>query len=241
MSWVKAFVTIVRWDVAVELRRWGEATLNMSLFAVLMLFIGSWAVSSPGRPVVEGEAGSIELAGAFGPIFFWMTILFAGTVGLARAFLVERENAALAGVLVAPVDPGLLYLAKVAATWLYVMIMELLVLATYIVLFDFRRWGSVVELLGVMASFTLAYVAAGVVIAAMTTGLRGGELVLRVLVIPVMVPSIILVLIAAEAIFWPEQKRSEAWPPGVCAVALLSFAAVYLASGFLLFPKVVEE
>ncbi|MBI4587182.1 MAG: heme exporter protein CcmB [Planctomycetes bacterium] len=229
MSHLRVFFCLIRWDLAVEWRR-RETTLNMCLFALLLLFIGSYSVAS-----------RTELQREFGSIFFWMVVLFAGTVGLSRAFLHERENAALTGVLVAPVDAGVLYLAKVAATWIYVMAMELLVFGAYLILFSFDRYDRLGILLAVMGAFTLAYVGAGMVLAAMTTGLRGGELILRVLLFPLMVPAVIAALEAGESIFKEPPPGESPLSPALCAVALLCFGAIYLASGFLLFPKVVEE
>jgi heme exporter protein B len=226
---LRAFITLVRWDVAMELRR-PVATLNMTLFAIMLLFIGSYALSE-----------KTHLHDEVGPIFFWMVILFAGTVGLSRAFLLERENSVMAGVLVAPLDPGYLYLAKVVATWLYVMAMEILVLGAYIVLFDFDHLENFWMLLGIMASFTLVYVAAGVVIAAMTTTLRSGELVLRILIFPIMIPSLILALMSGKGTFWFRRALSADLSPTQCAIGLLAMGAIYLVSGFLLFAKVVEE
>lgn len=226
---MRALVTIIRWDVLAELRR-PISTLNMTVFALMLLFIGSYAVSE-----------RTEIHDIFGPVFFWMVILFAGTVGLSRAFLVERENAAMAAVLVAPVDPGMFYLAKVFATWLYVSVMEVFVLAAYIVLFDFDHWEGLGALVGVTAAFSSVYVAAGTVLAGMTTGLRGGELVLRILLFPLMIPSIIVVLAASEGTFWRRPEGAAGLSPWQSAVALVAMAAIFLTSGYLLFPKVVEE
>ena len=92
MQQLRALLTVIRWDVVVEIKR-RESTLNMSLFALLVLFIASYAMSD-----------SRELLQAFGPIFYWVAIFFAGTVGLARAFLVEREGGAIHAMLVAPMN-----------------------------------------------------------------------------------------------------------------------------------------
>ena len=229
MFQLRVFLSIVRWDLAVELRR-RESTLNMCLFAVLTLFIGSYAVSAMPK-----------LQETFGPIFYWVAIVFSGTVGLSRAFLVEKENGALQGVLMAPIDPGFLYLAKVTATWIYVMAMALLLMASYFVLFRFDRWERIGELIAVTAAFTLAYVAAGVLLAAMTTSLRGGEVVLRILLFPLMVPAIITALKSNEGIFLDPEFEMVAMSPWICMTALLALAAIYLGGCFLLFAKVVEE
>lgn len=238
MLQVRVFFSLVRWDIAVELRR-REATLNMCLFAVLVLFIGSYAVSI-----------RTELQDNFGPVFYWVAIVFSGTVGLSRAFLVEKENGAFQGLLMAPVDPGLIYMAKVLATWLYVLIMAFLVMGAYLVLFDFDlqdaaghiRWDPIGKLSAVTASFCLAYVGAGILLAAMTTNLRGGEVVLRTLLFPLMVPAIITALKANETIFILDPaRRVSPMSPWISVAALLALAAIYLSSCFLLFAKVVEE
>jgi heme exporter protein B len=186
---LRGFLTIVRWDFVLELRR-REAVLNMTLFAVLVLFIASYALSD--RPGLQAEVG---------PLILWIAILFAGTVGLSRAFLMERESGALSGILLTPLDAGFFYFAKVAATWLYVMAMEVLLLGAYVVLFNFSLWSRLPLLLATMASFTLAYVAAGSVIAAMTSSLRGGEIVLRILLFPIMIPVVVIAVTGGEAIF----------------------------------------
>jgi heme exporter protein B len=224
---LRGFLAILKRDFLLELRR-RETVVNMTLFAVLILFVSSYALV--GR--VEGNEA--------GPIFLWVAMLFAGTVGLSRAFQGEREGGALYGILAAPIDPAVLYLAKVAATWLYVLLMGLLLTAAYVVLFNFGLWDRLLLLVAVQAGFSLAYVAAGTVISAMTTALRAGELVLRLLVFPIMVPVLVASLKAGESIF-PAAPPPDAGTPALVLVSLASLSAIYIASGVLLFPKVVEE
>jgi len=227
MLQLKGLLAVLFWDLVVEVRR-GEAVLSMALFAVLVLFIASY-----------GTSGLPGLEGTFGPLILWIAVLFAGTIGLSRAFLVEKENGALTGVLLSPLDSGAFYLAKVAATWLYVMAVGILLIAAYLVLFNFTRWDRIPFLLLAMGAFTLAYVAAGTIIAGMTSSLRGGEVVLRVLLFPIMIPAVINVLSAGESVFG--EPPLEASRPSKALVALLALAVVYLSAGFVLFPKVVEE
>ncbi len=228
MSGLRSLIAVVRWDLVLELRR-REAVINMTLFAILVLFIASY-----------GLAGRPDLQDRFGPLVFWISILFAGTVGLSRAFAVEREGGALTGVLISPIDPGGFYLAKVAATWVYVTVMGAFVVGAHVVLFNFTRWERLPALLAIVASFTLAYVAAGTVIAALTAGLRGGEVILRILLFPIMVPVVIVVLRSGEGIF-PDAPVPGAPAAARTIVVLLSLAAIYLSAGYVLFPKVIEE
>lgn len=228
MRQLRVFLSLVRWDCILELRRL-DAVLNMSLFAVFMLWLASFAVSS-----------NRELQKQLGPLIFWIAILFAGTVGLSRAFLVEQTGGVLTGVLTAPVDHGIFYLAKVAATWLYMMVMELFLLGAYIVLFNFTHWERVPFLFGTMAAFTLGYAAVGIVIAGMTAVIRGGEVVLRVLLFPVLVPMVIAVLEASEMVF-PGMSLGESERLSRPLVILIALDTIYLTVGYVLFPRVVEE
>ena len=256
MSGVSLFLRLVRWDVLREVRR-RDAMLNMSLLAVLIVFtghvgtqifsghfVGDWGLPEDRR----GEA--TQLAGyTLGPIFFWIATLFAGTVGLNQSFAVEREGGALTGVVTAPVDPGTFYLAKVASTWLYVMTMELVLFGAYVVLFNLPVGASWLPVLLSAAVFSLAYVAPGIVLAAMTTTLKGaGEVVLRILVFVLMIPLLLLTLEISAQTF------GVARPGDVGRVVALgdfdfsdylwialAFSAIYLTAGYVLFAKVLEE
>ena len=119
MSGPALFFALIRWDFLRELRR-KEIVLNMSLFAVLMLTIAQL-----------GTSGDSVAMKSVGPVFFWMAIVFTGTVGLGQSFAAEREGGRLTGIQLAPIDLGIFYLAKVAATWVYMMLMSIALLGVY--------------------------------------------------------------------------------------------------------------
>jgi heme exporter protein B len=233
MKNLRLLASIFRWDLLREMRR-KDTLANMVLFALIVLFVAQVGIGSD-RGVVS----------AVGPVMFWISILFAGTVGLSQTFAAEREGGALGGITTSPIDLGVFYLAKVAATWLYVFFMSVLALAMYSVLFDFWPGSRLGMLLAVMGVFTLAYVAVGVVLAAMTTSLRGaGEVLLRILLFPLMIPLIWLTLRVSETVF-DTVIAGGAFGPRLQLSSYLAvggaFDAIYLAAGYLLFPKVLEE
>jgi heme exporter protein CcmB len=250
VSATRLFFALLKWDLLREVRR-RDTVLNMSLFAILLLFLAEMGL---GPLLVEyinaRDPSGLDprfraLAAAAGPVLFWLGILFAGSVGLSQSFAAEREGNALGGIQLAPMDLGVFYLAKVAATWIYVMVMGLLLLGAYILLFNFDDWGALPPLLAAMAVFILGYMASGVVLSAITTALRGGgEVVLRILILPLLMPLIYLTLRVQEATFGAGVAGAMGEPPlnfpHYLALAL-AFDAIYLASGFLLFPKVLEE
>jgi len=236
MKAIRLFLALVRWDVLREVRR-KDTVPNMVLFALIVLFLARMGLS----PDVTGGRDSQGI----GTVVFWITVLFAGTVGLGQSVATEREGNALAGILTSPVDTGVLYLAKVASTTLYVLILELATILLYGVLFDAWPRGSLPGLIAVLLIFTLAYMAVGVVVAAMTTAVRGGgEVLLRILLFPLMIPMITLTLRVSETVFGTPVAGGTLGPPldlGRYVGVGIAFDAVYLTTGFLLFPKILEE
>ena len=233
MSGPALFFALIRWDFLRELRR-KEIVLNMSLFAVLMLTIAQL-----------GTSGDSVAMKSVGPVFFWMAIVFTGTVGLGQSFAAEREGGRLTGIQLAPIDLGIFYLAKVAATWVYMMLMSIALLGVYMLFFNFMRWDLIPPLLCAVGVFALGYSGVGIILSSMTTALRGGgEIVLRILILPLMVPVILLTLMASEATFGEQVAGGILGPPLALwkyTLTVLSLDAIYLATGYLVFPKIIEE
>lgn len=256
MNALTQVATLVRWDLVREARR-RETILNMTLFAVLILFAGRLGVEAFASHFVvdlgiaEEKQGELsrEAGRSFGPTFFWIAALFSGTVGLNHSFAAEREGRSLGGIVTAPIDLGLFYIAKVVATWLYVMVMQCALAFAYIVLFDYPPGAAGGLILLALASFTLAYVAPGIVLSAMTTSLGGaGEVILRILVFVLMVPLIMLTFEVSGQLFGTVGAGEDApslalgdFSPRDYVVIALAFSAIYLSAGYLLFPKVLEE
>ena len=116
MTGAALFFSLLRWDLLRELRR-REIVPNMTLFAILMLTIAQLGAGGD-LVLFDGDKRiEIDIPGKVGPVFFWMAIVFTGTVGLSQSFAAEREGGRLTGIQLAPIDLGVFYLAKVAATW----------------------------------------------------------------------------------------------------------------------------
>lgn len=233
MKELRLFFLLLLWDLRREMRR-RETVPNMLLFSLLVLFLARLGVDSEAR-----------ISGSVGPVFFWVTILFAGTIGLSQSFASEREGGALLGILISPTDMGLFYLAKVAATTIYVFLLEVILLGVHGLLFGFTFVAALPQLLLALALFTLGYMGAGVVLAAMTTTLRGGgEVVLRIVLVPLMIPFLWILLRQSQLFFGAEIAGGVlggTLEPEHFFTFCAALDAVYLACGFLLFPKVLEE
>jgi heme exporter protein B len=130
-------------------------------------------------------------ATALAPSALWVTFALAAMVAMNRAFTVERENAALDGVLLAPIPREALFLGKLLANLAFVGVVELVTLPLFTLFFNVSLLAILPGLLGVMALATIGFVAVGTIFSAMAVRTRLAELLLPVLLLPFMVPPLI--------------------------------------------------
>lgn len=120
------------------------------------------------------------------PGILWVILLFAGVLGLHRAFGAEADRGTLPGLLLAPVERSAIYLGKVGANLLYVLLLELLLLPLMLVLFDVNLFRPLI--LGALLLGSIGYVGVGTLFAALTTSSSARETLLPLLLLPVMAP-----------------------------------------------------
>src|SRR5512137_2199201 len=107
--------TIFRKDLLIELRT--KDSLNaMLFFGIVVLVIFNFAL--------EAVRDSIRAAV---PGVLWVAFAFAGTLGLNRMFAAEKENSCLQGLLMLPIDRGIIYLGKMLAASVFMLITEAVV------------------------------------------------------------------------------------------------------------------
>jgi len=90
-------------------------------------------------------------------------------------------------------------------------------------------------LAGLTLAATLGFVAAGVTVSAMTRVLRGGDVLLRVLLFPLVIPLFWAVVSATRGILRDREFTS------LELTIVASFAVAYLAVGQLCFEAIVSD
>jgi heme exporter protein B len=166
-------------DIRAELRS-RTALLTALVFAALVLVIFNFA-----RDPTAVSAATLA------PSVLWVTFALAAMVAMNRAFTVERENAALDGMLLAPIPREALFLGKLLANLAFVGAVELVTLPLFTLFFNVSVWSILPGLLGVMTLATIGFVAVGTIFSAMAVRTRFAELLLPVLLLPFMVPPLI--------------------------------------------------
>jgi heme exporter protein B len=166
-------------DIRAELRS-KTALLSALVFAALVLVVFNFARD----PTILSAA---DLA----PSVLWVTFALAAMLALNRAFTIERENAALDGLLLAPVPREALFLGKLVANLAFVGTVELVTLPLFTLFFGVSLWEVLPAIITVTALATVGFVAVGTIFSAMAVRTRFAELMLPVLLLPFMVPPLI--------------------------------------------------
>lgn len=224
MSFFAQMWAVARKDLLLELRS-RERVLSMATFAALVAVVFSFALD----PSVRAR----EIAGAM----IWVTVLFAGTLGMGRAFALEREADALTGVLVAPVDRGALFLGKWLANLAVVLVVEAVIFPVYGLFFGLPYGRSLPALVAVVVLATLGFIALGTLFGAIAAHTRLGETLLPILMLPLLIP---VVIFAASA----TQRLLAGRPVAEISSQLRMLAAFDLVFLFVctaLFGAVLEE
>ena len=131
----------------------------------------------------------------------WMTIIFGGMLGMGRTFSLEEQDGALTGILQSPIPLDALYLGKVLGNFVLLSMMVALVFGVFGMFFGLTFAGSLVSLVGVVASGVLGFVALTTLFSAMTTRSSMGEGLLPVLIFPLLVPIIVNGTTATNRLF----------------------------------------
>lgn len=176
---LRLVLVIAAKDIRAELRS-RTALLSAVVFAALVLVIFNFARDPT-------AVAAVDLA----PSILWVTFALAAMVALNRAFTVERENAALDGLLLAPVPRGAVFLGKLVANLAFVGTVEAIALPLFVLFFNVDLGHALPGLLGVTVLATVGFVAVGTLFSAMAVRTRFAELMLPVLLLPFMVPPLI--------------------------------------------------
>ena len=91
----------------------------------------------------------------FGPGLLWLAFLFAGSLMLQSSFLREQTNDTLAALRLAPIDPFSILAGKMAANFLFLLLVEVILLPVFAVLYNVAILPVLGQLLLVLALGTI--------------------------------------------------------------------------------------
>ncbi|MES9897637.1 MAG: heme exporter protein CcmB [Sedimenticola sp.] len=182
----EAFYTIVSRDLLLALRR------RSDIFSTLFFFVIVVSLFPLG---IGPEMATLRL---IAPGVFWVAALLASMLALERLFAADFDDGTLEQMLLTPQPLFLLVLGKITAHWLVtglpLVLMAPLLGLQYDLGIDALQVMLVTLLMGTPALSLI-----GGIGAALTLGLRGGGVLVSLLVLPLYIPVLIFGAGAVEA------------------------------------------
>lgn len=223
-TFVGHVLAVAEKDLRLELRS-RERWTSMATFAALVAVVFSFALD----PTLRARS----ILGAM----LWVTVLFAGTLGLGRSFALEREQEALTGVLLAPIEPGSLYLGKLLANLAILFAVEAVIFPVYGLFFSASFAGSYGGLVTVVVLATIGFGALGTLFSAIAAHTRLGETIIPILLLPLLIPVVIFAASATQRLLIGRPIAEVA----ANLKMLLAFDLIYLVVCPVVFGSVVKE
>jgi heme exporter protein B len=127
----------------------------------------------------------------FGPGLLWLAFLFAASLMLQPCFLREQTNDTLSALRLAVSDPFAIFLAKIGANTLFLLLTELVMLPVFAALFNVNFRGQLPGILLTLFLGSLGISTAGTALAAISAQARMRELLLPLLLLPLLAPILV--------------------------------------------------
>jgi heme exporter protein B len=217
-------LVILKKDLTIEWRT-KESLTSVFVLGVLLLIVLTMAHDAPA-----------ESAPTLVPAVLWTSFVFTGLLGVQRAFLLERENDCLAGLLAAPIDPGAIYAGKLAANVVLLAATQAVVVPLTGLFLHVDLWPVLPGLCLALVLGNVGFAALATLFAAVAARTRSREVMLPLLLLPLLVPLLIGAVSLTRDVL--AGGLAEA---GMAINVLAAFDVVFGVAGWLLFAYVVRD
>lgn len=207
-------------DLRIEAR--SRQTLGLVLVLGLLILVVLGLGLGPQRIATGSAAASI----------LWVAYLFAGVLCFEKTMSVERGDGALAALMLAPIDRGVIFVAKLIANLALMAVLAAVITPVAVVLFRFEL-PEPGRFAAIMALSFVGFGAIGTLFAAAVSSsrLQGG--LLAMVIFPICLP---LVITSTQMTL----KLGVAGEHGAGIAVLLAFDAIYLIVSWLVFELMLE-
>lgn len=184
---------------------------------------------------VLGLGLGTRLAGAGAAAVLWVAYLFSGVLCFEKTMAIERQDGALAGLLLAPLDRGAIYAGKLLSNLILMFGIAAVITPVGILFFGFDLSAAPLRFLLVIALSMFGFAAVGTLFSALVSSsrLQGGLLALVVfpLTLPLVISSnqVMVRLAAGESAFG-----------GAAFALVMAFDVVFVIASWLTFEWVIE-
>ena len=217
-------VGVLVWkDILMELRS-RDLIVSVLVFGLVVVVVFNFALTLTSQQVATVAPGIL-----------WVAFAFAGVLAMNRAFAREKDQGGLDGLLLTPVSRDSIFLGKAASSFLFMLLVEAILLPIFAGLLNFSAVSFTLVLTIVLA--TVGFALVGTLFSAIAVQTKSREILLPVLFFPVILPVIVGAVEATKQAIGGETIVGIGhWLPLIGA-----FDALFLVICPWVFSIVVEE
>ena len=196
---------------------------------------------------IASEAASVNAA-IMGPAALWIAFLFSGLLAQERSFATEQQQDCIYGLLLAPVDEGTIFLAKMLVNVVMLGVFEVIIVPVVCLAFHLdvgARWW---ELIAVLVLGNLGISSVGTLFSAITQLARSRGALLSIIVLVILMPMMVPATFALLMVFGglPDQVAGTGALSFVGSMKsalgyMIAFDAVFAVTCWLLFGFAIKE
>jgi heme exporter protein B len=212
-------------DIRIEARA-RDIVPTMTLFGVLVAVLSSMAM------YVDPRLGRTVAPGVL-----WISVAFAGTLGITRTWSREREAGAIRSLLMTGVSPGAIFLGKALGAFAFVTATLVVVAPLVAVLLQapLAAYAAPFTLFTVLG--TVGFVSAGTLFGALGARASARELMIAVVVYPLVSPAILCGVVATRELLHGV-ALAQLWD---WVKLLVAFDVLFVAGGIALMGSLLTE
>ena len=223
---MRTALVILRKDLRLELRTM-ETIPAMVLLALVTFVIFHFGIN---RDAIDGQlAAGVLTAG----------LLFSAVLGINRLFVAEREQGGFDAFLLAPVDRTAMLVAKAAALFVYLVVLEIVAVPAFGLFLLGPALGPALPGMSLVLILTdVALAVIGTLVSAIAVQTRARDLIGPVISLPLLIPALIATARALGPLF---AARGGGAPPGRWLAILGLYDLVFALLAYAVFDFLLED
>jgi heme exporter protein B len=164
----------------------------------------------------------------------WLSFLFAASLMLQPCFLREQNNDTLSALRLSVGDPFAIFLAKLTANTVFLLLTEVLMLPIFAVLYNVHIFPVFPQLVLVLLLGSLGVAIPGTAFSAISAQARMRELMLPLLLLPLLTPVLIASTEATAALMDTNPELRRDWLGFLAGFDVVFLTALWLFGEYLL-------
>ncbi|UOQ93995.1 heme exporter protein CcmB [Halobacillus shinanisalinarum] len=224
MIFLRQVSLIITRDLRIEFRS-KSLLLSMVVFALLFqVFL---------QIVFDAKTQAIQMVS---PGVLWLPVLLSAMLGFSKYGSAERENGAITGLLVSPMDKGALFLGKLIGNYLLVFIVIMTSVPIFFLFLKQPYPDSIGLLIATLLLGSWGFVAIGVFFTTLAQSSSVTELLVPIMIFPLAVPLFLAIIQLTEMALYPTLGMGE----DLWILLLIGYNLIFTIVPLFLFDLLLE-